>query len=387
MTNKWDDIKTNFVKLKGLTTIGFATVIASAVSALFWFYVATLLGAESYGKISYFIAIASMAGSISFLGMGNAVMVYATKEKQVLPAIYFITVISGLIASIVVFFILYNIGVSVYVIGLTMFGLATSELLGMKLYKKYSKYLISQSILLVVLAIGLYYVMGENGVILGCGLSYFPVSIMIYNTFKGAKINPSLIKPRLTFIANNYLLSLSKSFSASFDKLIIFPLFGFAILGNYQLGLQFFALLNILPAVVLKYTLPREASGMSNKRLEKLVILTSLFLAISGIFMAPILLPNLLPEFKEAVNIIPIMALSIIPRTVSITVLSKFLANEKSKIPLIGSGIFILVQVPAILLLGSLYDIYGVAMAFVLAMAAECMFLIIMKMTLKEKTD
>lgn len=379
MTSKWDIVKNNFSKVKNFITIGYSNVAVSVIFGLFWLYVASLLGTESYGEISYFIAIASITGSISSLGVGNVILVYATKEAKTLPSIYFVTILFSIIASLVTYFIFHNIGVSVYVLGLTLSGLYTNELLGNKLYKKYSVYIISQSIFLVIVSLGLFYMIGPHGIILGCGLSYFPFSLMLYKTFKEYKINLYLLKPRFRFIANNYFLSLSKAFSNSVDKLVIFPLFGYALLGNYQLGIQFLALLTILPSVSLRYILPREASGTSSKKLEKAIILISIIFAILGILVAPKILLYVLPQFKEAIEIIPIMSLAIIPRTVNVGYYSKFLANENSIIPFVAVIIFILVQIPAIFILGDFYGINGVAVALVVAATSESAFLIIMK--------
>ena len=70
------------------------------------------------------------------------------------------------------------------------------------------------------------------------------------------------------FIIPQYFQTLSGSLSGSLDKLIIAPLFGFTLLGNYSLGLQVYALLTLLPAVVVKYIIPQDSSGIENKKLK-----------------------------------------------------------------------------------------------------------------------
>ena len=55
--------------------------------------------------------------------------------------------------------------------------------------------------------------------------------------------------------------------------------------------------------------------------------------------------------------------------------ISKFLGTEKSRIVLIGSGIYLLTQIPAIVILGKTYGINGAAAAMVLATSAEAVFL------------
>jgi len=376
MIDSWDKIKSVVTRFKDLTTIGFANVVSSAISGIFWFYIAALLGTEHYGEVSYFIAICNIASIISFLGAGNTIIVYTAKGEKIQSPIFFITVISGLITSIVLFFIFYNLGVSLYVLGSVVFGLAAAEILGRKLYKNYSKYLITQRILFVGFALAFYYLMGPHGVILGYAVSFFPYSFRLYKGFKESKIDMSVIKSHFGFMMNSYVLDLSRAFSGQTDKLIVAPMLGFALLGNYQLGIQFFSLLILLPSIVFQYILPHDASGNPNRKLKKITILVSIFLAILGISFSPIVLPVLFPKFTEAVEVIQIISFAIIPSSINLMYISKFLGKEKSKVVLAGSGIYLLVQILGILILGQLFGVNGVAAALVLATASESIFLI-----------
>ena len=376
MIDSWDKIKSVVTRFKDLTTIGFANVVSSAISGVFWFYIAALLGTEHYGEVSYFIAICNIASIISFLGAGNTIIVYTAKGEKIQSPIFFITIISGLITSIVLFFIFYNLGVSLYVLGSVVFGLAAAEILGRKLYKNYSKYLITQRILFVGFALAFYYLMGPHGVILGYAVSFFPYSFRLYKGFKESKIDMSVIKSHFGFMMNSYVLDLSRAFSGQTDKLIVAPMLGFALLGNYQLGIQFFSLLILLPSIVFQYILPHDASGNPNRKLKKITILVSIFLAILGISFSPIVLPVLFPKFTEAVEVIQIISFAIIPSSINLMYISKFLGKEKSKVVLAGSGIYLLVQILGILILGQLFGVNGVAAALVLATSSESIFLI-----------
>ena len=59
-------------KFKDLGIVGIGNITASLISGIFWFYFASLLGAEQYGEVSYYISIAVIASTLSFLGLGNA---------------------------------------------------------------------------------------------------------------------------------------------------------------------------------------------------------------------------------------------------------------------------------------------------------------------------
>jgi len=76
----WDKISDISSGLKGITIIGSSDIVGSLIGAVFWFYLASLLGAEQYGQISYFLSIASIASTISLLGTENAVSVYVAKS-------------------------------------------------------------------------------------------------------------------------------------------------------------------------------------------------------------------------------------------------------------------------------------------------------------------
>jgi|SaaInlStandDraft_2_1057019.scaffolds.fasta_scaffold09196_3 O-antigen/teichoic acid export membrane protein len=363
-------------KFKDLGIVGIGNITASLISGIFWFYFASLLGAEQYGEVSYYISIAVIASTLSFLGLGNAIIVYTAKGEKIQPPIFLVGIISSIITLIAVFLIFSQIGMSLYIVGYVIFSLATSEILGKKQYKNYSSYLVTQKILMVGFSLFFYYYMGLEGVILGIALSFFPYIKRIYSSMKNDKIDFSLVRPRIGFIINSYALDLSRTFSGYTDKLIVAPLFGFAILGNYQLGIQVLAVLTILPGIVYQYILPRDSSGDSNKKLKKLTITISIILAGLGFILAPIVLPILFPKFIESIEVIQIVSISVIPSTINLMYISKFLGNELSKIVLIGSGIFLSVQIVSIFLLGELFGVNGVAAALVLGSSAEAIFLI-----------
>jgi O-antigen/teichoic acid export membrane protein/4-amino-4-deoxy-L-arabinose transferase-like glycosyltransferase len=376
MSDSLNKVNRILSKFKDLTTLGSANILSTAISGVFWFYVASLLGTTHYGEVSYYIAIAGIASTVSFLGAGTTTIVFTAKGEKILSTIFSITVISTTIASIILFILFRNFGVSLYVIGSLVFSLSTADILGQKLYKDYSKYLITQKILFVGFALGFYYLIGPQGVILGYAISFLPYFARIYHGFKESKTNVSLIRPHFGFMMNSYVLDLSRTFSGQTDKLIVAPMLGFSLLGNYQLGLQFLSLLGILPNIVYQYILPHDSTGKSNKKLKRATILVSVILAVSGILFAPLVLPHLFPKFKEAIGVIRIISLAIIPISINLIYISKFLGSERSRIVLIGSGIYLLVQVLSIFILGKIYGVNGVAGAYVLASFAEALYLI-----------
>ncbi len=372
---EWDKIM-NFTGLKDITTLSGANIIATAIGGIFWFYIASLVGEEGYGQISYYLSIAAIGSGITMLGASNTLVVYAAKGEKILPVISFITLILSAIASFIVFFIFFNIGASLHLFTYVIFGLVTSELIGKKLYKSYSKYVITQKVLMVFFAIVLYYTIGNQGVLIGISISFLLLVIPMFGEFKNVKINFNILKSKRNFMINNYVLDLSRMFGWSLDKIIIVPMFGFTILGNYQLGLQFYTVFLLLPSVIYQYILPQDASGTPNVLLKKITIIGSIGISILGIIFSPIFVPIIFPEFQEAIIIIQIMSLGVIPGTVNYIYISKFLGELRSKIVLLGSGLYLGTIIMGIIVLGQIFDVNGLAMAFVLAGTVESIFLI-----------
>jgi len=377
MINNFNKIKALILQLRGLTAIGFSDIVGSAISAIFWLYIASILGAENYGTVSYFLAIGGMASTISLLGSQTTLTVYTAKNVKIESTIYLITIISGIITSTVLFFLFSSFGLSTYAFGAIIFGLVNGELLGRKLYKSYSKYILTQKILMVGLAIGLYHIIGINGIIFGIGLSFFSYSFKIYQGFKDSKIDFGLLKSRVGFIINNYILELSSTLNNSLSKLIIAPLLGFTLLGNYQLGLQLFSILFILPSIIYKYTLTHDASGNSTKKIKNATIITSAGITVLGVLLAPIIIPPLFPKYTQVIDIIQILSFAMVPATITLLYDSRFLGNERTRIILFGAGIHLLVLIIGIILLVNYFSVKGVAIAFVLATVVHTIFYLV----------
>ncbi|MBS3923051.1 MAG: hypothetical protein KGZ37_07910 [Nitrosarchaeum sp.] len=370
-----EKIKQIMVKFKDLAAIGSSNLLVSAISAGFWFYIAAILGESSYGEVSYFIAIANIASTIAFIGAGNTVLVYTAKNLNINNSIFSVTIISGLITSIVVFLLVKNIETSIFVLGYVIFGLAINEVLGRKQYKKYAKYLLTQRALQVGLSLGLYYVIGIEGIIFGYALSFLPYLIKVIPIIQNSEKNFGLLKNKIGFMLNSYSVDLTRTFSVYTDKLIIFPIFGFALLGNYQIGIQYLTILSILPNVIFQYILPHDASGRENKKLKIATILVSVIISTISILIIPIIVPIFLPAFKTAIILIQILSLAIVPKTISMMFMSKFLGNEKSKIVVTGTIIYLITQISGILVLGEFYGIEGAAWSLIIASGFEAVFL------------
>jgi O-antigen/teichoic acid export membrane protein len=86
-------------------------------------------------------------------------------------------------------------------------------------------------------------------------------------------------------------------------------------------------------------------------------------------------MPLLFPKFTSAAEVIQIISLAVIPTTINYMYISKFLGSENNKVVLISSGIYVIVQLLGIFILGHLFGIRGITSAFVLAASSESLFL------------
>ena len=372
-------------KFRDVSSISVADITASGISAAFWFYVASMLGPETYGHITYALSIAGLASTISLLGASNTLTIYTAKKIPIQPALYIITLSAGVISSIVVFLIFFDLGISFLILGYIIFGLIIAEILGHKLYKEYAKYVLTQRILMVILGIGLYYIIGESGIIIGISISFMPYIYGIVKGFRKNKVDFMLVKERMGFITNSYLQTLSGVLSGSLDKLIIGPLFGFALLGNYSLGLQFLSLLNLIPIAVAKYLMPNDATGNENIKLKKILVLFATGVAVLGFTIGPYVITSIFPKFIEAEEILQIVSISVIPSTIAMVYQTKFLGREKSRLVLISSVLWTGVQIVGIVVLGNIYGVNGIALSLLLAATASAIYCIFADKLLLER--
>lgn len=366
-----------FSGLKDLSSIGIANIVSSGISGLFWFYLAALIGTEGYGELSYLLAIAGIVSTVASIGSGYTTIVYTAKNVNILPATFIVTIIGSATAATAIFFGLNNPSLSAYVLLYVVFNLGTATLMGLKQFKKYAILLISQKILMVALILSLYQFYENNGVIFGYALSFLVFIPVIYKEIKFKGIQFSVIKPRLGFMFNSYGTDLVKALSGNIDKIIIGPLFGLSLLGNYYLGMQFLVVAGILPNIIVQYTLPRDSSGQNSDKLKKIIVLFSIFIAVTGIIIGPSLINWLFPKYIETIEIIQIMIIAIIPRTISLMYMSKFLGMEKSKFVIVASMIFLGIQIPMIILLGKDFGAMGITISLVLAETIQAVFYII----------
>ena len=373
---------TTIKKIKNIAAVSSGDIFGSAMSAIFWFYLASQIDPSSYGEIFWFLGIAGIFSTIAMFGTINTITVYTAKKIQIQSTLNFISLSASVILSLIVIVLFpsfYTIDVGIILIAYVINTLAIGDLLGRKQYTGYSKYTLVQKGLTLGLGSLFFYLFGYEAIIFALACSYMFYIKRIYSIFREMKIDFSLVKQRMGFITNNYFIFILTGAigGGQVDKIILAPLLGFAILGNYSLALQIINVMLIFPSIFYKYLLPQESTGTSNKQVKIFVILFSIFMSVSGIFIAPTLIENFFPKFVEAVDAIKIMSLVVIPVSIALILEAEFLGNERSKIVIIGAGVNLVFLTIGMIVLGSWFGIIGVAWSLVIAATAKTSFYLI----------
>ena len=367
MVNDSKNLKDKIFAFKGLGMIGSADIIGAIITGIFWLSIATFLEVEEYGQLHYFLGIAGVAYVITLFGTQHTITVYSAKKVNVVSTLFFLSILAGVAAALIVFIIYNEMDVSLLLIAYTINDLSLGYLLGKKLFNNYSKYILTQRMLTFILGFGFYFIFGIEGIIFALALSYIHFLILIYKGLKDSPINFSALKAHSGFIINNYVISVVGGFRGNIDKIIIAPLLGFILLGNVALALQFYVILMVIPQVVFKYTLSHDASGIPTSRVKLWTFLFAIVTCIATIVLSPHLIPLFFEKFTDVVIAIQILSIGVIAGTANLFYLSKFLGLEKSKSPLIGLSIQVAITVLGIVILGQMYGIVGIAISYVLA--------------------
>ena len=362
---------------KNLTNVASGDLISNVVGALFWLYIAVLLTPEEYGEVSYLVSIAALASTLSMVGAYNSIVVLTSKNVKIQATINFISSCVGLVSAIIVFSVVDKIEVAFLVFAYIFTNLVIPEFIGKKDYSGYFRFSIIAKVLSVVFSLVLFHLIGHIGIVVGLSTPLFLYGIKIFQSFRSMKIDFRLIKENYRFMTSNYLLNISDSVSGSLDKIIIVPILGFAILGSYQLGLQFFGILMVIPGIVYKITLPDDARGNPNSKLKLITISFSTVIGILSFILIPLIIPILNSAYNDAILPIQIIAMSVIPGTVASMYLSKFVGQEKNRVMLGGSGLYGGSLIILIIFLGQNFEAIGVSVGFLISHSMTMVYFIV----------
>lgn len=353
--------------------------IGSAVlGAVFWLILASMLIAESYGLLNYYLASTFIFGTVALLGLNPTVTTYLAKgvEKVKYPS-NFMALLSSVAFIAPLILLTGYLQLSMLLIGVAIFQMSVAELLGRKKYKEYTLILVGQRAAQIVLGISLYFVYGMDGVIVGYTLAFLAFSYRYLVTIKNFTFDFAQIRSNFKFMMHSYAMEVARTVSMFSDKLLIAPLFGFAVLGLYQLGAQFLLFLSMVPTIFYHYLLSQEAGGAHRRGIAMGGFIISSILAALFVILAPLIITTLFPNFTGSILAAQLMSIGIIPMTVTSALSSRFLGMERSRPVFIGAVIYVATQYATIVILGSSFGIVGLAISLTIALTAQSLYLLI----------
>jgi O-antigen/teichoic acid export membrane protein len=348
---------------------------STVLNASFYFIFAAMLSPEEYGSLSYLIAIAGTGSVISQFGFPQSVTVYQSKGKMNLAnQINVIGVILSVTVSLILLTI--NIFASVLSFSLAFFILNQHNLLGLKKYKSFFWAGLFKGLLVISLPIAFYFLVGIPGVILGMALSNL---ICSFHFIKNLKLNFKSLdefKSNFQFILHNFSIQASFGFAKFLDKLVIVPILGFASTGIYQFNLQILLALTILPSSLHSFLLSEESSGTTHKKINYLVIITSILLVMISILFAPFAVENLFPKYVEGIPSLQIILVSLIPMSISSIINPKLQSKESTLVgyPAISRIVSLIIF---IIILGGSYGLLGLSLSVLFSSIIEVLLLLL----------
>jgi len=342
------------------------------------------LDVHEYGQINYVIAIGSLSSSISLLGLNTAVTTLVPQgHKQIDIQANQVILISATVCAIIAS--IFNWILGLFVIGMAFWMMSSYELLSRKLYSKYAINIIGARASQLVLSIILYSFFGISGIIVGFTISFFVFSVTYFKTIPQFSKKFDKIRKEFKLSLHLYSYNLSNALLLYFDKLIIAPIYGYTILGYYQLGFQFLMFFSMISVSFYQYLIPEESSGRKRNKLRVYGIALSVIITILVFVLAPVILKVFFPNYINSLNSIRILSLGIIPMMIAGTLNSKFLAMKRTRYVLISSVIYQVTQMVLIVILGRQFGIDGISLSVVIAMIFQITFLGIVQLRINRK--
>ena len=363
-------------KFRDISLIGSADIIGTAISSIFWLFLASQIPPEDYGEISYFLGIAGIAAAFVLIGTQNSITVYSSKNIKIESTLYSISLLLGVIASFIIMVIFYRVDVIFLLFGYVINTLAMGELLGKKDFFSYSKHILIQKILTLFLGLLFFLIFDIDGIIFALAISYIFFTIIIINRFRKTKIDFNLLKDHSKFILGNYIIEIITKSNTHLNKFLIVPILGFAILGNFSLAMQLINVGLVFTLIVFKYTISYDAQGQENKKLKKITLFISIGISLLGAAIAPSVIPIFFAEYVDVVEVVQIAIFGIIPLTITKLYASKLLGQENTRQILFGKTISMVSFIATIVILGPIYGIIGVAIGYLFSTILESICLI-----------
>ena len=354
------------------TTLG--GLCSALLGALFWFIMASILDVNNYGLLNYYIALASIFAALGTMGLDTTITTYLARgEEKILYEANFLTFISGLLLALILSIFHWSSGL--LSAAMIFFTMTLAEMLGRRMYRGYALLRSGQRLAQITLSTLLYFQIGVLGVIFGYFFGSLALSYRYFRSLTKFSLKINNLKEKRNFALHSYGLNLIGSLSNYLDKIVIGTFFGYRTLGLYQLGFQFFMLLNIIPGSLYQYLLPEESSGKSKTKVKMLGLTLAVVASLLLYILTPYLIEKLFPTFIDSIQIVQIMSLAVIPSTVVAILTATLIGKEKSKNAFISGLVYLASLIIGLIAMGQVVGNLGLALTLVIAHAIQAIYL------------
>jgi len=361
--------------IQSLAILGGGQIAGILLNVVFYFSFAYILGPEKYGNLVYLIAITTVIPTFSRFGLELSVITFkAKKEIELEKSANLLVFVTAIITSSLL--VLIDPFVALLAFSFSIFQMQIGNFLGQKKYKIVSLSTIGRSIIWIAGAFSLYFVMEIPGILLGLAIGNLAFS---YNYLKSLKLkdwNFKKLKNKFNIIVQNFSVALQYTIPNQVDKLVIVPLFGFQTTGIFHFALQFLIAIELLTLNLHRFLLAEQSSEKISKRFIYLISLASATIILAGIYLSPLLIENLFPEYESSIFAIQLIVFGIIPLLV-ISILNAKLQILESK--LLGYGVVIRIgaNLALIPLLGGLMGVIGLVLSNLISLVLLSVYLLI----------
>jgi len=367
---------------KNFSYVAIGRSVGAGLQGIFYLIFAILLAPELYGQMSYLIAIAGTASIVSRFGLPFSATVALAKKNQVMTnQLNVLLLITTSTASVVLIFV--NIFAALLCLCLSFFVMTQHNLLGTHEYKKFGWNAIIKGIMILVIPISLYFVFDLSGIILGIAFGNLIVSVNWLKSIKRQVFSFKDVKKSYKILIHNFGLDSSLNLTRVVDKILTVPLVGFAMTGIYQFNLQILFVMEILPNAIHGFLLSDASQVNKNKKFIYLALISSGLISVIVIILAPFVIEQIFPKYQEGVLGLQIMAISIIPLTISAIFTARLQSIESTKI-----GYSAIVRIGSLLILivflAEPYGLLGLGLAVLISILLNTGFITLLYFRLEE---
>ncbi|RLF36714.1 MAG: hypothetical protein DRN03_03355 [Thermoplasmata archaeon] len=361
----------------GLIWTSAGNVASSVLGALIWLILASILKVAEYGEVNYFIAISFIIAALGSLGLNITVTTYLAKgEKRLVDEANSIVLLSSVVVAATVIPTFRRMWfLAPTAIAIMFFWMSMAELLGAKRYREYAYVMAGYRVVQIALMILLYLKLGLIGIIVGYLTGYLCLSYRFFKSLSQFTRSVRSLRGKFGFILHSYGLNVVTNLTTFLDKVIVGSVYGFYMLGLYQLGYQFLMFLSTIPVSLFAYLLPEESSGERRREAKIIGFTLALAAAVVTYVIAPWIIVNFFPNFTEAIGVVRIMCIAVIPAAVVNILNAMFFGRERSAVAFTGGILYLASLVTCLLLLGRVFGIVGLASSVIISQTAQALYL------------